>query len=220
MTPIALRLGAGVVGLATAVVLVGVVLLILMLPLYLHPALDASGSADNLGVSASEAHRISDATVRELFLGPGTFAERWSGGQPFYDAAEIRHMQDVRTVLWAFLALAAAGLGVLVVGVARARRQSWFWRAVARGAAWLAGGTVIVGLLFAIAFDQMFTLFHEIFFPGGDWSFNFATERLVQLYPIPFWELTTTVLAVAVVTLSIVVWWLARRRAGGLERAG
>ena len=225
------RLAAIGTGLAAAVTILGAALLLLMAPPYLHAALDASGSAAILGTSPAEAHRLSDETVAELFVGPGTFAEQWriacpggSGalcvatGERFYDPAEVRHMQDVRTVLWGFLAVVAAGLVVLAVGLGRARAARWWWRSVARGAGALAVGTVVVGALFAVAFDPMFTLFHEIFFPGGDWSFDPATERLVQLYPIPFWELTTGMLAALTLAGGLIVWWLAHGRAASLER--
>jgi hypothetical protein len=207
-------------------VVVAVALLLLLEPFYIHAALDASGSAAILGVTPGEAHRLSDETVAELFVGPGTFAEQWriacpggpatsclATGQRFYDPAEVRHLQDVRLVLWAFLWLAAAAAVVLILGLINFRRKPAFWRSIARGAAALAIGTVVVGVLFEVAFDPMFTLFHELFFPGGDWAFDPATERLVQLYPIPFWELTTTVLAVLILAGSALAWWLARAQA-------
>ena len=226
------RLAAIGTGLATAVAILGAALLLLMTPLYIHAGLDASGSAAFLGVPSAETHRLSDATVAELFVGPGTFAESWQvpcegsaaiscvgPTQPFYDPAEVRHMQDVRTVLWGFLVVVGAAVVILVAGLLAAGRRRWWWRAVAGGAGALAVGTVVVGALFAVAFDPMFTLFHEIFFPGGDWSFDPATERLVQLYPIPFWELTTGVLAGLTVAGGLVVWWLARGRAASIERS-
>ncbi len=79
---------------------------------------------------------------------------------------------------------------------------------------------VVVGAFAAVAFDQAFTLFHEIFFPGGDWSFDPATEHLVQLYPTPFWELTAAVLVGGSVLIGAVVWALARRHARALESDG
>ena len=129
---------------------------------------------------------LSDLTIHELYVGPGTFAFSWTPGgavQPFYDAAEIQHLQAVHIVLFGFLALAAIGALLLIVGLATVRGAAWFWRAVARGAASMAAFLLVIGVFAAVAFEQAFTLFHEIFFPGGDWSFDPATEHLVQLYP-------------------------------------
>ncbi|MFI5261497.1 MAG: DUF1461 domain-containing protein [Candidatus Limnocylindrales bacterium] len=212
----------GVVAVATALVILALVLLVLTTALYMHPALAQADSAAYLGTSTATARQLSDLTIRELYLGPGTFAFSWTPGgtvQPFYDAAEVQHLQAVHVVLFGFLGLAAVGLVVLVTGLLTVRGEAWFWQAVSRGAAGLAVVLVVVGVFAAVAFDQAFTLFHEIFFPGGDWSFDPATEHLVQLYPTPFWELTAGVLVGASVAIGAGVWWLARRHSRRLAAA-
>ena len=93
------------------------------------------------------------------------------------------------------------------------------WRAVARGGGWLAVGLAAVGVLFALTFDLMFELFHRLFFPGGNWAFDPETQRLVQLYPIPFWQVTVGALAVLAIGSGALVWWLARRRARSTSRS-
>jgi hypothetical protein len=208
------------VGVGTILVIVALAVLALMTPLYMHGALERAGSPGFLGVTAAEAYGFSDATVRELIVGPGTFEIGFSCGRcgtGFYDAAEASHLRDARAVLYGLLALAGLSLVVLAVGLVRSRRRARYWRSVSVGAGILAAAFVVIGALFLVAFDAAFTLFHEIFFPGGNWSFDFATERLVQLYPIPFWEEATTVLGVTVIGLGAVTWWLARRRARRLE---
>ena len=42
-------------------------------------------------------------------------------------------------------------------------------------------------LLFGGTFDATFTAAHQLLFPAGTWTFNPATDRLVQLYPETFW---------------------------------
>ncbi len=74
-----------------------------------------------------------------------------------------------------------------------------------------------VGLFFAVAFDTAFTLFHEIFFPQGNWEFNAATEKMVQLYPTPFWEIISMTLAALILVLCAVAWLLATLRLRSLE---
>ena len=44
--------------------------------------------------------------------------------------------------------------------------------------------TVIGGALGVLLFEPAFTLFHELFFPGGNWQFDPRTDRLVQLFPV------------------------------------
>jgi integral membrane protein (TIGR01906 family) len=208
------RLFAVGIALSTMVLLITLAVLLLMTPLYMHDALDRAGSPGYLGVTAAEAHAFSDATVAELLAGPGTFAFPFGeGGPTFYDASEASHMRDARAVLYGLLALTGLALVVLGVGLARSRRQAGYWRAVAAGSGVIVVAFVVIGLLFMIAFDAAFTLFHQLFFPGGNWAFDFATQRMVQLYPIPFWQEATTVMGAIVVVVGSLVWWLSRRHA-------
>ncbi len=208
------------VAVGTMIVLIALAVLVLVTPVYIHGALDRAGSAGFLGVTAAEARALSDATVGELLVGPGTFAFALrEGGPDFYDAAEASHLRDARGVLYGLLGLAAISAAVLGIGFVRSRRRPRFWRAIAIGSGVLVVAFVAIGVLFLVAFDAAFTLFHQIFFLGGNWSFDFATQRMVQLYPIPFWEEATTVLGILIVIMGGVVWWLARRHARRLEAA-
>jgi len=55
------------------------------------------------------------------------------------------------------------------------------------GAVLLGAGAALVGGAFLFAFDATFTAAHQLLFPAGTWTFNPATDRLVQLYPETFW---------------------------------
>ena len=191
------------VPIATMLVLGAVALLVLMTPFYMHAALDAAGSAAVLGSSTSETYRISDQTIADLFSPSGAFA--------FFDTAEQAHMRDARVVLWGFLGLAAIGGLGLALALTRRRDRREVIRSVGTGGAALVVGSVAVGAFAAVAFDTAFELFHRIFFPGGNWSFDPTTERLVQLYPEPFWQLTAAVLGILLVSGGAIVWLAARR---------
>jgi integral membrane protein (TIGR01906 family) len=120
-------------------------------------------------------------------------------------------MVDVRSVLTSLGAVALVATLVLgSIGVA-SRGRRWFWQATEVGASVLAGAVVVVGLAFAVFFDQAFELFHRIFFPPGTYMFDPRTEKLVQLFPDQFWSETTLALAVAVLILSLGVRSGARR---------
>ena len=81
------------------------------------------------------------------------------------------------------------------------------------GAKLLAVGTVAIGIAFALAFDTAFTLFHELLFPAGSWTFDPATDRLVQLFPYQFWTETSVAIAVVGLLLATGTWLVARRLA-------
>ena len=68
-----------------------------------------------------------------------------------------------------------------------------------------------------VAFDTLFEVFHEIFFAGGSYTFDPATERLVQLFPFQFWQETAIVLGVAAIVLALLVAWVADAKAGDDE---
>jgi integral membrane protein (TIGR01906 family) len=203
------------VPLMTMVTIGAAALLVLFTPLYLHPALDASDAPAWLGMSSEETHSYSDKTISDLIFGPGTFDFAAPDGSTFYDPAERGHMRDVRIVLFAFLGLAALSAVVLAVAAARRRGDRSFVAGVGRGGAWLAVGTLVVGVFAALAFDTAFETFHELLFPGGNFSFDPTKERLVQLYPIAFWELTSAVLGGLLIVAGALTWFVARRRLAG-----
>jgi hypothetical protein len=199
------------VPLATMLTIGALAFLPLLTPLYMHPALDAAGSAAKVGLGRQATYDYSDRTVSELVFGPASFDFAAPDGSAFYDAAERGHMRDAQTVLYIFLGLAAlAAVLLLVVGVRR-RADAALLRAIGRGGAWLAVGTIVVGVIAAVAFDAAFELFHRLLFPGGNFTFNQATERLVQLYPLEFFQLTAAVLGGLLVAGGLAVWLAARR---------
>lgn len=209
----ATAVGSVLVSAATALVILAVALLVLLQPSYIHAALAQAGSASVLGVTPAEADALSDRTVAELVAGPGTFAFEGPSGGRFYDPAEAAHLADARLVLWLFLGFSAMALAGLLATLASPARRPWAWRAIRRGAAALAVGMALVGAFFLVAFDLAFELFHRIFFPGGNWAFDPATQRLVQLYPTAFWQMTAAALGGISIGFALVVWWVAGRRA-------
>lgn len=208
------RIGLGA---ATAVLLLGLALLVLFLPVWVHFAISAAGGADWLG-SAAVAHQLSDRTIGELLFGPATFGFAGPAGAPFYTADEAAHLQDVRLVLFGFLGVVALAGAVLAWAIARHRDSVQLWRAIAGGGLVLAIGLLVVGAFAAVAFGVAFELFHQLLFPGGNWAFP-ANSNLVRLYPLGFWQLSAAALGVLAVSAGLVTWLLARRRARALESA-
>lgn len=200
------------VAVATALGILAVAVLLALPPFVLHPLLDAAGSAAFLGVDPAEAHRFSDLTVTELLLGPGTFAFAGPGGGALFDASEASHLRDARALLFGFVAVAVLAIVLVAPHLRRAPREA-AWRRVARGGGGLAAGIVVLGAVALLAFEPAFELFHRIFFPGGNWAFDPGSQRLVQLYPLPFWRYVSTLVGAMAALLGVATWWFARRRA-------
>jgi integral membrane protein (TIGR01906 family) len=70
----------------------------------------------------------------------------------------------------------------------------------------------LIGIVALVAFDALFELFHRIFFPGGSYAFDPASERLVQLFPFAFWQETAMVVGAVIIALAVVVAVVAGRR--------
>lgn len=200
----------GAVVAMTAFVIVALALLPLLTPWVMHPVLDAAESPAWLRLDAATTHWLSDRTVEELVFGPGTWQASGPDGTPFYDASEVRHLQDVRQLLWLTFLLGALALVALLVFLERATDTDQVLAAIGLGGAVTAGGVVVIGALGAIAFDPLFELFHQVFFPQGDWAFDPGRQRLVQLYPFAFWQIMAAALGALMVVLGIATWSLAR----------
>lgn len=211
------------VAFATVFVLIGLAGIVVATPWYLDGALDRAGSAQILALPPGEVHAISNSVLAELFFGPGTFAQTMSGPDgapvPFFAPAEAAHLRDVQVLARALALLVLLAVATIAVVLLRAGREPWTWRAVSRGAAGLAVGVTLAGAFFAVAFEPAFTLFHLIFFPGGNWSFDPREARMVQLYPTPFWEELVLVFALLALGTAVLTWLVARRRAARLDRA-
>jgi len=209
-------LGAVVVAVATPCVIIGASVLLFLNPIWVGFEQDRSGASQWTGYTPAQVNQVTGSILSDLVFGPPNFDVRAQGQtEPVLDARERGHMADVRTVMGMLGGLAALmAIVLLAVGVA-SRGRRWFWRAAATGAGALVVGVVVVGVALALFFDQVFELFHEIFFGAGTYSFDPRTEKLVQLFPDQFWSETSIALAAVVLVLGLVTVYVGRRRARG-----
>lgn len=195
---------------ATILGILAIALLPLLTPWAMHAALDAAQSAAWLGTDAATAHALSDRTVDELLFGPGSFSFQGPGGMPFYHPEEIAHLDEARTLLWLLFSVAAVAMLGVAVALVRSSRPADIVHAIGLGGAATAVGVLVIGIVGLVAFEPLFELFHRVFFPGGNWAFDPRTERLVQLYPYAFWQVTAAALGLLAMTLGALVWLTAR----------
>src|SRR5688572_324928 len=167
---------------------------LLLVPAFLQVEYRMPGfPEDPYGFTLEE--RIRWATPSLLYLvndqGIGNLAElMFDDGTPIYNARELKHMQDVKSVLQILLKIWYAALVVLgLIGL-------WAWRTgwldVYR-AGWRRGGFLMILLLIACAvfavtsFWEFFTWFHSLFFSGDSWLFAYS-DTLIRLFPVRFWQ--------------------------------
>ena len=110
--------------------------------------------------------------------------------QPLYNEREIGHMVDVKVVadafkpaLWILLLIAAGGL-ILLLAWPQSRADGA--RAIKNGG--LLTVIIVVGVMvfMGVAWGLAFTLFHNLFFSSGTWTFLY-TDSLIRLFPEQFW---------------------------------
>ena len=211
MKAISWRLGSVFIGLATAIVIVTVAIAPFLTPAWVAFEQDRAQATAWTHYTPAELRGATNAILVDLVVG-GDFAGE-VGGQPVLNEREQAHMADVRTVFRGLWILAVISLVVLGVAAVRRGDRSRTWRAVRRGAIGLTIGIVVVGAVGLVAFDRLFEVFHEVFFPAGSYLFNPLTDRLVQLFPFQFWDETATVVGAAIIVLALLVAWIAGRRA-------
>jgi integral membrane protein (TIGR01906 family) len=169
-----------------------------------------------LGTTRANVDRITGSILCDLVLScGGDFGERLPGASgPLLTDAERSHMRDVGRLvrnLW------IAVIGSLIVGVLAALRLRRERRRIGglllRAAAAIGVLAVVLGALFAIAFDQMFLAFHELFFPQGNFAFG-PDSNLLRLFPEGFWFdaalAAGTTIVLTAVAVTAIGWRLTR----------
>lgn len=198
-------LAALVIGIATALTVVGLAVLVFLNPVWVGLEQERAESGLLTGYGPVELRAATDAILSDLVFGPPDFDVEVAGS-PVLTERERGHMRDVRSVLVAFYAVVAAAILVLLVAWLAGRRaparRARTWRRIGRGARILVVATIAVGVAGLLFFDQAFELFHRLFFPAGTYTFDPGSERLVQLFPNQFWVDTTLALGVVIVLLG------------------
>jgi integral membrane protein (TIGR01906 family) len=199
------------VGIATALVIIAVAIVPFLSPAWVDFEQDRSQAQAWTGYTTEELRTATNAILADLVVGPPDFDVQVAGALVL-EAREQAHMRDVRNVFMALYIAAAVSLVVLLVAAWRVRDRGRLWGAVRRGAIGLAVGVVVLGLVALVAFDSLFSIFHELFFPAGSYTFDPLTERLVQLFPFQFWQETAIVVGIVILTIAAVVALIARRQ--------
>jgi integral membrane protein (TIGR01906 family) len=205
------RLASIAIGIATAIVIVAVAIVPFLTPAWVGFEQGRSEAQAWTGYSAADLEAATNAILADLVIGPPDFDVEVAGA-PVLDDRERGHMRDVRSVFGGLAVAAVISALVLLIAAIARRDRAANWRAVGRGAAVLAVAVVSLGIVALVAFDTLFTVFHEVLFPAGSYDFDPATERLVQLFPFQFWQESAIVVGIVIVAISAVVALVALER--------
>ena len=144
-------------------------------------------------------------------------------GCSLFTSDERSHMADVRAVFHS--AEVGAVLAFFVAGfrIARARSQGYALRLVRAGSLIAAGIVTLIGVAAAVAFDPLFLLFHDVFFPQGNFLFDPASSNLIRLYPEWYWQGITAGVGLSFIAVALLAAGAAhialRRRSNTYTRA-
>ena len=157
-----------------------------------------------LGTTQDEADRVTSSMLRDLFLG-GDFAVSLDGAEPVLDSSERSHMADVGQLARVLAAIDLLAFAVVLVAGWRLRaerkRRGTLLLMAARG---IGIAAVILGILFAVAFDAAFAAFHALFFAAGTWQFG-PDSNLLRLFPEPFWYEVALLAGAAILVAAALV---------------
>jgi integral membrane protein (TIGR01906 family) len=212
-----------VTGVAATLVIVALAIVPFLNPAWVGFAQGRAQAEAWTGFTPEELRAVSVEILADLVVGPPAF-DVALGGEPVLSEAERGHMRDVRGVflgLFVTAAAAAVVLGALFLGARDAVARRRLWSRLERTAIVIVAVTLLGGAAGLVLFDAAFALFHQVFFPGGNWQFDPLTDRLVQLFPQSFWVESTIAVGVVVVLLAAVLALVSRWRGRALaSRAG
>ena len=139
-----------------------------------------------------------------------------------FTEAEVNHMHDVKWVLLiATVAVAALFLLTLFSSISLRERAPGTIRRSLFSGAWITLGLIaVLGVVGVFGWEWLFTTFHQVFFPQGNWEFS-VRSSLIRLYPPQFWidaAIAVAVLVAAQITLLLVTTWPTKYRKLKAER--
>jgi integral membrane protein (TIGR01906 family) len=163
--------------------------------------------------SQAEVDRVTGGILCDLVLRCDDFNEA-IGGQRLLTDAERSHMRDVGNLVRILIVVLGASLVVLIATAVALRRERRRIGRLALGAGLVVGSVaVLIGLAFAVAFDQAFLAFHEVFFPQGNFLFG-PDSNLLRLFPEGFWFEASlaagTLIVLSALIATTVGWRLSR----------
>ncbi len=129
-----------------------------------------------------------------------------------YTAEERSHLEDVKDVMnvvdYFFYGIALVVLGTLFLF---RHYQKDFHQLLWYSGLTTIGIILLIGILSLLSFNGLFTLFHQLFFPQGNWQFP-AESLLIQTFPLDFFItissrifLTTLILGSLFILLSFIL---------------
>jgi integral membrane protein (TIGR01906 family) len=141
----------------------------------------------------------------------GDFGESFDGATPILTEPERSHMRDVGGLVRTLVIIEVAALVIFALGWWRLRAERpRRGRLLLVGAALVGGASIVLAVIFAVAFDFAFGAFHALFFKAGTWQFS-IDSGLIRLFPEPFWFDASLLAGGSIVVGALIAALVARR---------
>lgn len=152
-------------------------------------------------------------------------------GQPreFFSEREIAHMEDVRGLFLAAIAIRRGCLvflaaAVVLLAVLKADIRRVLPRMICAGTVLFFAVLAVLAGIISTDFSRYFIVFHHIFFNNDLWMLDPRTDLLINIVPEPFFMDTAARIAItygvcvaAVFAACIIVIWRQKRSKGGRD---
>ncbi|MBI2662727.1 DUF1461 domain-containing protein [Candidatus Woesearchaeota archaeon] len=123
-----------------------------------------------------------------------------------YTSLEFSHMEDVKRVMngvdYIFYICLILVLGV---GLYYKKDKKLLINLSYYGGLVSVGGIVLLLLIILVSFNFFFAVFHQIFFPQGNWQFP-ANSLLIQTFPLDFFTGLSVKIFLLALVLGLVLW--------------
>jgi len=191
-------------GLAMAVAITLTGPLLLFNPWFTSALQARHGVATAFQTSQAEVDRVTGEILVDLYLG-GDFGASRTPGEPLRDERERSHMGDVSRLVRLLAGITVVALVVAILTWAWLRHERRRQGRIMFTAAGVVGaGAILLGGIFAVAFEPAFLAFHAVFFPVGTYLFSEGSE-LIVLFPEPFWFDAALAAGAAILVTALVV---------------
>ncbi len=147
---------------------------------------------DSFGLSKDKRLGFASENLRYLRdnLPISALENQTNGGEPLYNDRELKHMEDVQSVMqffWAVWKVISLLIGILIIlTLIRLENRKAFASGLKIGGFLTAGFIASIGLLAVVGWDTWFLIFHKLLFAPGSWTFYFS-DTLIRLFPLKFW---------------------------------
>ena len=205
-----------VLGVSLALILVLAGPLLLFNPWFVSLEQARNGVPARVGATQPQVEVVTGGILCDLVLRCDDFDETLHGAV-LLTADERAHMRDVGNLVRALLITLAVSFVALVATMVALRREPWrIGRILLRTGTLVGVVALLAGFAFATAFDEAFLVFHEIFFPQGNFLFG-PDSNLLRLFPEGFWFEAALAAGATILVGSVVAvligWRLTRRTA-------